>query len=685
MANKRGLLFLVTGLILVGCCCLVASGAGGLLVGAQLRASTSAGSSALLQAPTPVPEVVQRPALSAEAETARRVAGASLPQRDLQALAQRLQGLAAPPPANEQPVDYDLGDTKVFWLHDVHSNAFFTATASLAYETPHAYWWIEDGYRVSQRDLERSARNFETKTYPTNRQAFGSEWTPGIDNDPHVYIYLGHVPGVGGYFSGPDEYSAQIRAYSNEHEMFYINLENASPGNEYFDGILAHEFQHMIHWAVDRDEESWVNEGLSELAAQLNGYDVGGSDVLFSLKPDTQLTTWPELGDSGPHYGASYLFLSYFLEQYGLEAIQRLVAHPANGIAGFNAVLEEVDGTGKTFEDLFAEWAVANYLDSSSAQGKPYGYADVAVTQPAYAAQHEIYPVWQEATVGQYATDYILLEGEGDLRIEFTGSTVVPLVGNETHSGIYQWCSIRGDEGDATLTRSFDLGELERATLEVWMWYDLETDYDYAYAEVSVDGGRTWNLLSSKHTTTTNPSGNSYGPAFTGTSGAGEQAEWVKETFDLSPYAGQEAWIRFEVITDDAVNRPGLCLDDISLPELDYHHDAESDEGGWDAAGWLRLTDHVPQSFIVQAIVLGDEAQPQPMVLDHNQQGSLLVRGLGGEADQAVLLVSAHAPSTTEVASYAYRITREPAGPADRRWVPLILRPRLRPAPVQPE
>ncbi len=29
---------------------------------------------------------------------------------------------------------------------------------------------------------------FEDKIYPTDRRFFGSEWTPGVDNDPHVHI-----------------------------------------------------------------------------------------------------------------------------------------------------------------------------------------------------------------------------------------------------------------------------------------------------------------------------------------------------------------------------------------------------------------------------------------------------------------------------------------------------------------
>jgi hypothetical protein len=441
--------------------------------------------------------------------------------------------------------------------------------------------------------------------------------------------------------------------------MFYINLDNAMPGNDYFDGILAHEFQHMIHWAVDRNEDTWVNEGLSELAAQVNGYDVGGSDYAFSLIPDTQLTTWTDLEDSAPHYGASYLFLAYFLERYGEAAVRRLVAEPANGIAGFDEVLSHAAGISGTFEDLFADWLVANYLDDSRPAAGRYGYADLRLEPVSLAAHHAGYPVREQATVHQYAADYILLEGEGDLVIEFDGSTVVPLLGNETYSGEYQWWSNRADDGDATLTRAFDLSDLEQATLQAWMWYDIEADYDYAYVEVSTDGGETWSILANEHTTTTNPSGNSYGPAFTGLSGGGEEPQWALERFDLTPFAGQEILIRFEVVTDEALNRPGLALDDISIPELGYSYDVEEGEGGWQAEGWVRVTDHVPQDFLVQLLTIGDEPRVERVALDRQMQGAVTVAGLGQEIDRAVLIISALAPATTEWATYSYEVTQE--------------------------
>jgi len=610
--------------------------------------------------PTPVAEAERHSPTAEEHQTGDLLAEAAVPERDLIDLAHRFRSAPASSdltPDTHAP-DYQLGDEVTFSLHSVQTNEFYSASAALVYATPHAYWWIEKGYSVPSDDLEQSALNFEGKTYPTNRQVFGTEWTPGVDGDPHVYIFLGSVPGVAGAYSPPDEYPATVVPHSNEHEMFYVSLDNATPGDAYFDGILAHEFQHMIHWYQDRDEDTWINEGLSELASQLNNYDVGGSDFAFSREPDTQLTAWAELDASGPHYGASYLFSAYMLDQYGPQAIGQLVAEPENGIAGVDAMLAAENSSGRRFTDLYADWLIANYLDDPGLAGGRYGYTDVSVPTLRLAATHSEYPVDRRATVHQYAADYIQLEGQGDLTAEFTGSTLVSLVGNQAHSGQYQWWSNRSDESDARLTREFDLTGLQQATLQAWMWYDLETDYDYAYVEVSVDGGETWTILANEHTVTTNPSGNSYGPALTGISGRGDRPVWVQEHFDLTPYAGHQVVIRLEVITDEELNHPGLCVDDVTIPELGYAHDAETGDDGWLAEGFLRVTDQIPQQFLVQLITMGEETQVQQMVLDSLSHGTITITGLGHGVDQAVLVVSALAPSTTEPALYDYRITQ---------------------------
>ena len=390
----------------------------------------------------------------------------------------------------------------------------------------------------------------------------------------------------------------------------------------------------------------------------IKGYDVGGSDQLFLTQHDSQLTAWPELEDSGPHYGASYLFLTYFYEQHGEDAIRQLVAEPANSSAGFDAVLAGLDPV-RRFDDLFADWLVANYLDDPSLAGGRYGYVNLEVDQPAYAARHKAFPVHELATVSQYAADYILLEHRGPINIQFSGSQAVSLVGNKAHSGDYQWWSIRGDEGDTTLTRAFDLRDLQQATLRAWMWYDLEADYDYAYVEISNDGGQTWDILSNDNTTTTNPSGSSYGPAFTGKSGGGDQALWTDETFDLTPYVGQSVLVRFEVVTDEAVNHPGLCLDDISIPELGYRTDVETGADSWEAAGWARVTDSVPQRYLVQLITFEDETRVERLALDTQMRGTITLAGPDRDTGHTVLVLSALAPATTQPAAYSYQISSE--------------------------
>ncbi len=48
-------------------------------------------------------------------------------------------------------------------------------------------------------------------------------------------------------------------------------------------------------------------------------------------------------------------------------------------------------------------------------------------------------------------------------------------------------------------------------------------------------------------------------------SGGGKTPEWVEEQVDLTPFAGKEVQVRFEYVTDDAVNGPGMLLDNFAV------------------------------------------------------------------------------------------------------------------------
>jgi hypothetical protein len=437
--------------------------------------------------------------------------------------------------------------------------------------------------------------------------------------------------------------------------MFFINLRAISPGSDYFDGVLAHEFQHMIHWYEDRNEDTWVNEGMSELATFLNGYGPSSFIGAFTATPDTQLTGWASSpGAAAANYGGSFMFMAYFLQRYGEEMTQAVVAHPENGIAGFNAVLAE-HGYAEQFNDVFTDFLVANYVqDPALGEGK-WGYKDFSPGAATIRKLYRVYPQTEQNTVYQYGGDYVELAGFGDVTIEFTGSTQVQVVENEAHSGAYQWYSHRGDDTNTRLTRAFDLSQVEKASLAYWVWYDIEPDWDYGYVEVSTDGGTSWTILETPHSATTNPSGNAYGPGYTG-----QSKGWIEERLDLSPYTGQEVLIRFEYVTDDAVNRAGWTVDDLSIPEINFFDDVEAGDNGWQAEGFVRIDNILPQKFSVQVIEMGQTVTVQEVPLNETNYGTLTIEGLGSEVERAVLVVSGLAPVTSEVASYEYTLSSTP-------------------------
>ncbi len=617
--------------------------------------------------PDPTPAITREPVGDVGSETEALLEETVIPVRDLHDLAIRLRGLSPDTSRTINPEgspDYPVGARRLFHASNVDTDEQFDVYAILEYKTEHVYMWVEEGARFNRNNLEAAADLFEEETYVINRGFFGSEWKPGVDNDPHLSIL--HARGLGnsvaGYYSSADQFVSAVREDSNQMEMFYINIDNVTINDDFYNGVLSHEFQHMIHWYNDRNEETWLNEGFSELAMELNGFDTGGSEWVFAMRPDTQLNAWPEgPGAAGANYGASYLFTSYFLGRFGSDATQMLVAHQENSMMSIDAVLQEM-GLDMTYDDLFADWVVANQLDDLSLEDGRYGYRNIDI--PGFHVESVYrksdYPVSESATVHQHATDYIEVNGDESLTFSFTGSTQIGLVNTSAYSGRYFWWSNRGDDSDVTLTRSFDLSAADQPlTLTFWTWYDIEEDWDYAYVEISADDGQTWNILETPSGTGTNPNGNSFGWAYTGRSGGGNRAEWIQEAIDISAYAGQEVLIRFEYITDDAVNRPGFILDDVSIPEIDYFSDFEQDGDGWEPAGFIRHANVLPQRWLVQQILFGPQTTVRRLELAEDQMGTWIIP-LDRDTDRAIIAISGLAPVTTEIGSYSYEITAAP-------------------------
>ena len=584
-------------------------------------------------------------------------------------LAHRLLGLDDISPTIASPeAYYTVGEKMSFWVGN-NDEQNFQVYATLQYVTDHAYFWIEDGIRYQDRHLVALANAFEDQIYPTDRDFFGSEWTPGIDGDPHIYIL--YVGGIGddnaGYFSSSDEYPLQVNRFSNGHEMFLVNADNSPLDEIYTYGILAHEFQHMIQWYQDQNEASWVNEGFSELAVLLNHYYYGGFDALYTSQPDLQLNNWPDDSqeDTTAHYGASFLFMTYFLDRFGDAALKTLVTNPDNGLMGVDSTLHQINAIDSltsepiTADDFFQDWTVTNFLiDRRVADGR-YTYGSYHATPNAEATEVvyscPIDTITRE--VHQYGVDYIRFNCPGSYTIHFEGSILTPLLPQDPHSGLFNFWSNKNDESDTTLTKTFDLTSyVGPITLSYWTWFDIEKGWDYAYLEASTDGEH-WQILKTPSGTSSDPQGNSYGWGYTGTSGAGSYPTWVHETVDLSPFSGQMLSLRFEYITDANITGEGFLLDDIAIPEIDYSTDFESDDGGWQAAGFARVQNILPQTYKLALISKGVATSIQNITLNADTSADIPFT-LGNGLDDVVLVVSGTTRFTRQLAPYRFSVSK---------------------------
>jgi hypothetical protein len=212
-----------------------------------------------------------------------------------------------------------------------------------------------------------------------------------LDDDEKVYIFYTHIASYGsmgfdGYFNAfnqmPDKVAwEKYRQHSNEVEMIYMNgTGSTKPDSEYMLSVLAHEFQHLIHYNYDTEEETWVNEAMSEAAMTVCGYF---TDVAH-LGSYCSNPSYP-LIKARISYGAVLLFGTYLLEQFGTDFLRELVASEKIGIAGVEAVLKD----GGSFSDLFHRWGLANLCAGhlSVAEG-PFGYSSFPVPQVALSSEY---------------------------------------------------------------------------------------------------------------------------------------------------------------------------------------------------------------------------------------------------------------------------------------------------------
>jgi hypothetical protein len=134
-----------------------------------------------------------------------------------------------------------------------------------------------------------------------------------------------------------------------------------------YEGVFAHEYQHLLENYEDPDELNWINEGISDWAQTLTGYVnpkipitqtgfdshtqcfLGWLGVQTQANPnpraggpENSLTTWGDQGDGEIlcDYGAAYTAMEYFQGQFGTPFMTSLHRGDANGLAGLQESLD---------------------------------------------------------------------------------------------------------------------------------------------------------------------------------------------------------------------------------------------------------------------------------------------------------------------------------------------------------
>jgi len=166
---------------------------------------------------------------------------------------------------------------------------------------------------------------------------------------------------------------------------------------------------------------------------------------------------------------------------------------------------------------------------------------------------------------------------------------------NTPHSGAFEWWGGSADNLNTTLSRTVDLtAATTSASLSAWAKYDMETDYDYLYGEVSTNGGLNWSQVGA-------PGAPAADWPIDGSS------DWTQISYDLSAYKGQSVQFRFRYATDGGVHYDGPFLDDLALTVdgvQTFADDVESGVNGWVANGFTRMggsvTTVVPRFYLAE-------------------------------------------------------------------------------------
>jgi hypothetical protein len=213
-----------------------------------------------------------------------------------------------------------------------------------------------------------------------NRAVFGDP--PNVDGDGRTDVLLYDIQdgrGDGSYVagfvtgadlppSGPGNGRDVLHLDSNE-GIFRRGVIGAL-------ATAAHELQHLIHLNYSTSEETFINEGLSEYAEIMNGYEGRSMNYLSSAEEQNRsLFYW----DSRIiDYERAGLFTTYIAQRTDPLTTGSITRETANGRSGINNVLA---AAGLSVEEILVDYHTATLLNGTDLSSDP----DLGLAAPTFA------------------------------------------------------------------------------------------------------------------------------------------------------------------------------------------------------------------------------------------------------------------------------------------------------------
>ena len=607
--------------------------------------------------------------------------------------------------ANASSTDCITG-SKIFMILNDYLGRYQATYFNLMGDTPGSQVWVQANLAwpagdprpkpvITCEQVAYIQGQFDNNIYPIETSFFGMPqfhdgayaYLPGLLGLPADYYYdqagrqivlVSNIrdnnyydPTYPIYIAG--FYSSAFEVYFDRNVMSidaydWANRTGPSGTRPYlYEGIFAHEYQHLLHDDYDPDEENFVNEGMADLAMVLTNYPQSVIGHLNDTKnrPENSLVVWGDQGDLEilTDYGVAFLFQYYLMEKFGQPFIQAEFHNPANGITGVNTTLAAFN-IQKDFGEVYHDWAVAKLIDSMVPGGGRYQFKGLDFKLNIGTPNAPNPEAFSTPGAPPWGTDYIWISGNPKqlAKLTFNGVDYTMYPTPWTSDGSVLW------SGTGDLLDNWAIFETPGGgTLSFDTLWDLEDYWDFGFVQVSTDGGYTWTSLEDNqgystydHDPNAHPKVVANLPGLTS-----YVTDWVTLSYDLSAYASQNILVAFRMVTDWATYYNGWFIDNVYV-------DGTLISDGTDASIFKDITEILPinNDFTVTFVGfkgtgIGTQYKVASVKLSHvTEDGLFELNKVLSWSDKAAMLVTFDAPEGfTAYADYTYNFTFKNSGP----------------------